>query len=57
MASIIYCVLFLFFTNIFVDQAKCELPAYIQNLQLDDITSLIDKFPAILVKIKEAGML
>jgi hypothetical protein len=33
------------------------LPAYLQNLELDDLTSLWDKFPALIGKIKEAGML
>ncbi|CAF3324558.1 unnamed protein product [Rotaria socialis] len=54
MPSILFSVVFLFLTNFFIEPTTCAIPAYIQNLELDDITSIVDKFPAILTKIKEA---
>ncbi|CAF1562766.1 unnamed protein product [Rotaria magnacalcarata] len=54
MQSILFSVVFLFLTNFFIEPTTCAIPAYIQNLELDDITSIVDKFPAILTKIKEA---
>jgi hypothetical protein len=33
------------------------VPTNVQNVELDDITSIWDKFPSIIDKIKEAGML
>lgn len=57
MPSIFYPLIFLFLTNIFIEQTTCALPEYLQNLELDDITSLWDKFPSIINQIKQAGML
>jgi hypothetical protein len=44
-------------TNCLIQLTTCAIPTNIQNLELDDITSLWDKFPSIIDKIKEAGML
>ena len=52
--SYVTCLLFI---NFLIQSSTCALPNNIQNLELDDITSLWDKFPAIIDKIKEAGML
>jgi hypothetical protein len=57
MPSIVFYLIFLFFTNSFIEPTTCAFTNYIQNLELDDITSLWDKFPAIIDRIKEAGML
>jgi hypothetical protein len=57
MPSIFYSLIFLFLTNTFIEPTTCDLPAYLQNLELDDITSLWDKFPSIINQIKQAGML
>ena len=38
-----------------IEPSAGALPASLQNLELDDITSLWNKFPSIIVKIKEAG--
>ena len=47
--------LVLFITHLSIDPSVCPLPANIQNLELDDITSLWNKFPSIIGKIQEAG--
>ena len=47
--------LLLFVTHLSIDPSACALPANIQNLELDDITSLWNKFPSIIGKIQEAG--
>ena len=57
MPSLICSLLFLILTNFFIESATSALPNYLQNLELDDITSLLDRFPVIISKIKEAGML
>jgi hypothetical protein len=57
MPSIFYPLIFIFLTNFFLEPTTCALPAYLQNLELDDITSLWDKFPSIIAQIKQAGML
>jgi hypothetical protein len=57
MPSIIFSLAFLFLTNLLIEPTTCALPSYLQNLELDDLTSLWDKFPALIGKIKEAGML
>ncbi|CAF0929613.1 unnamed protein product [Adineta ricciae] len=49
--SYVICLLFI---NFLIQSSTCALPNNIQNLELDDITSLWDKFPAIIDKIKEA---
>ncbi|CAF1325642.1 unnamed protein product [Adineta steineri] len=54
MPPIIYCTVFLLLINFYIEPTTCAMPAYIQNLELDDITSLWDKFPIIIDKIKEA---
>jgi len=43
--------------NFFIQPTTCAVPNNIQNLELDDVTSLWDKFPSLIDKIKEAGML
>jgi len=57
MPSIFYSLIFLFLTNFLIEPTTCVLPAYFQNLELDDITSLWDKFPSVINQIKQAGML
>lgn len=47
----------LFFIITFVQPTTCALSNEVQNLEYDDITSLWDKFPSIIDKIKETGML
>ncbi len=47
----------LFLINFFIQPTICAVPNDIQNLELDDVTSLWDKFPSLIDKIKEAGML
>lgn len=54
MPSIVYCLLVLFFTNILFEPTTCALPEYLQSIELDDITSLWDKFPSIIGQIKQA---
>ncbi|CAF3690473.1 unnamed protein product [Rotaria sordida] len=54
MPSIIFSLVLLLLTNFFIQPTTCALPTYIQNLELDDITSLVDKFPTLINKIKEA---
>ncbi|UJR37331.1 hypothetical protein I4U23_030039 [Adineta vaga] len=44
----------LLFVNVLIQSTTCALPSNIQNLELDDITSLWDKLPSIIDKIKEA---
>ncbi|CAF0734551.1 unnamed protein product [Rotaria sordida] len=39
--------------NFFIQSATCVLSNNVQNLEFDDITSLWDKFPSIIDKIKE----
>ena len=39
-----------------IQSSRCTLPNNIQNLELDDITSLWEKFPFLIDKLKEAGM-
>jgi hypothetical protein len=57
MPSIIYTLIFLFLTNFLIQPTTCALQDYIQNLELDDVTSLWDKFPSFIGKIKDASML
>jgi hypothetical protein len=57
MPSIFYTLTVLFLTNFLIEQTTCALPEYLQNLELDDITSLWDKFPSVINQIKQAGML
>ena len=45
----------LLLTNLLIQPITCALPNNIQDLELDDITSLWDKFPVLIDKIKEAG--
>jgi hypothetical protein len=47
----------LFLIKFFIQPTICAAPNDIQNLELDDVTSLWDKFPSLIDKIKEAGML
>jgi hypothetical protein len=47
----------LFLINIFIQSTLCAVPTNIQNLELDDLISVWDKFPSMIEKIKEAGML
>jgi len=47
----------LFLIKFFIEPTICAAPNNIQNLELDDVTSLWDKFPSLIDKIKEAGML
>ena len=57
MPSIAYKLIFLFLTDLLIQPTTCALPDYIQNLELDDITSLWDKVPSIIGKVKDASML
>jgi hypothetical protein len=57
MPSIAYKLIFLFLTDFLIQPTACALPDYIQNLELDDITSLWDKVPSIIGKVKDASML
>lgn len=57
MPSIVFSLVFLFLTNFFIEPAKSDIYNYVQNLELDDVTSLVDKFPMIISKMKDAGML
>ncbi len=45
----------LFLIKFFIQPTTCALPTNIQNLELDDVTSLWDTFPSLIDKIKEAG--
>ncbi|CAF1180370.1 unnamed protein product [Rotaria sp. Silwood1] len=54
MPSIIYSLGLLLLINFFIEPTTCEIPTFLQNLELDDITSLVDKFPSVISKIKEA---
>lgn len=47
----------LFLMKCFIQSTICSLPNNIQNLELEDATSLWDQFPSFIDKIKEAGML
>jgi hypothetical protein len=53
----IYSLTCLFLTNFLIQPTTCAVPTNIQNLELDDVTSLWDKFPSIIDQIKETGML
>jgi hypothetical protein len=55
--KILLLLLCLLLTDFFIQPTTCALPNNIQNLELDDVTSLWDKFPILIDKIKEAGML
>ncbi len=43
--------------KVIIQPTTCAVSNNIQNLELDDVTSLWDKFPSLIDKIKEAGML
>jgi hypothetical protein len=57
MPSIGFSLIFIFFTHILIEPTTCAWSTNLQNLELDDITSLWDKLPSVIGKIKEAGML
>ncbi len=55
--KVFFLICYLCFINIYIQPITCAVPTNIQNLELDDITSIWDKFPSLIDKIKEAGML
>jgi hypothetical protein len=57
MVSISFSLLLVFVANFFIEPTACGLPAYLQNRELDDITSLRYEFPSIIGKIRAIGML
>lgn len=57
MLFMIFSLTCLVLTKFFIQPTTGALPNNIQNLELDDVTSLWDKFPSLIDKIKEAGML
>lgn len=57
MSSIVYPLLFLFLISFLIEPTTPAIQNYFQNLELDDVTSLWDKFPSIVAQIKQAGML
>jgi len=56
MRPIIFSLVFVFLTNLFIEPTACVLPTYLQNLELDDITSLQYELPSIISKISVIGM-
>jgi hypothetical protein len=57
MSSIVYPLILLLIASLFIQPTTAPLPTYLQNLELDDVTSLWDKFPSLIAQIKQAGML
>jgi len=56
MRSIIFSLVFVLLTNFLIEPTTCVLPTYLQNLELDDITSLQYELPSIISKISVIGM-
>lgn len=55
MSSFVYPLLLLLFSNFLLQPTTTSVTTYLQSLELDDITSLWDKFPALIGQIKQAG--
>lgn len=51
----VYPFLFVLFANFILQPTTTSVTTYLQSLELDDITSLWDKFPALIGQIKQAG--
>jgi hypothetical protein len=47
----------LFLTKFCIQPTTCAVPANIKTLELEDVTALPNKFPSIIDKIEETGML
>ncbi len=56
MVSIKFCLIFLFFSNIFIAPATGILPPNAQDFELDNIPSVRDEFPSLIGKLKTIGM-
>ncbi|CAF4290448.1 unnamed protein product [Rotaria sp. Silwood2] len=54
MPSIIFPLVLVLLTNFFIEPTTCDLPTILQTIELDDITSFVDKIPSIISKVKEA---